>query len=258
MSVLDVRDLTVRYGNGPVAAVQNVSFSIEKASCVALIGPNGAGKSTVLSALAGDATVLPFTSGSVLVDGRDIAKLPAHRRARLGVARTYQVARSFKTMSVGENLALGSFAHRRPSLSWLGSFRGHTKPPADFSEFEMRHTKRPGELSQGDVKLLELAMAVSPNPRLLLLDEATAGMARSETRSIIEMLRHFRKSRPDLTVVLVEHDMDLVFGVADRIIVLHHGEIVADGTPEEIQKDETVRSVYLGKRPGTAAEKAHD
>jgi ABC-type branched-subunit amino acid transport system ATPase component len=254
MSILDVSDLTVRYGSGIAPAVQRVSFTIDEPSCVALIGPNGAGKSTVLSALAGDATVLPFTTGNISVHGRDVTKLPAHRRARLGIARTYQVARSFKTMSVGENLALSSFAHRRPSLSWLGSFRGHHRAPVDFADFAMPNASRPGELSQGDVKLLELAMAVSPGPKLLLLDEATAGMARTETRSIIEMLRRLRQSRPELTIVLVEHDMDLVFGVADRVIVLHHGEIVADGHPDAVQADETVRSVYLGKRAGSVSE----
>jgi len=257
MSILDVNDLTVHYGGGASPAVRNVSFTIEEPGCVALIGPNGAGKSTVLSALAGDATVLPFTSGAISVHGRDITKLPAHRRARIGVARTYQVARSFKSMTVGENLALGSFAHGRPSLSWLKSFRGHRQPPADFVEFDMPHASLPGELSQGDVKLLELALAVAPGPKLLLLDEATAGMARAETRSIIEMLRRLRTSRPDLTIVLVEHDMDLVFGVADRVIVLHHGEIVADGDPASVQANETVRSVYLGKR-AAAVEVSND
>lgn len=230
--VLRIKNLTKTFGG--LNAVDDVSFDLEAETITALIGPNGAGKSTCFNLLGG--SIAP-NSGSVIFDDTDITKLPQHKRIQAGIGRTFQIAATFTSMTVFENVRTALHAANKPNsdIDQLLLIVGL----ADQSG------RRIPELSYGDVKCVELAMALAARPRFLLLDEPTAGMAASARTEIIERVVQAAKDR-QMTVLFTEHDMDAVFGYASRILVMDQGRLIADGIPEDIRQNPLVQSVYLG------------
>ena len=244
MSVLAIRSLSKTFGG--VRAVNDVSFEIAQGEFLAMIGPNGAGKSTCFNMINGQ---LEPDSGEILFAGRDIARLEAREIWRLGVGRTFQVAATFGSMTVIENvqMALISHAHEIYHL-WRESADLHRDRALDLLEqVGMREAAgRPSrELAYGDVKRVELAIALANEPRLLLMDEPTAGMAPRERNDLIALVKRLVVER-GISVLFTEHSMDVVFAFADRIIVLARGRLIADGDAASIRDNPQVRDVYFG------------
>ncbi|MCS0494851.1 ABC transporter ATP-binding protein [Ancylobacter sp. MQZ15Z-1] len=244
MSVLEVEGLAKAYGG--VQALGGVSFTVGAGELLALIGPNGAGKSTCFNIV--DGQIRP-DRGTVRLAGREVTGLPPRRMARLGVGRTFQIAAVFDSLTVLENVQAALIAARRQTFAlW--------RPAATIAREEAQHlleqtgmadhAGRPAsELAYGDVKRLELAMAIASEPLLLLMDEPTAGMAPAERLALIELVKRLTRSR-GLAVLFTEHSMDVVFGHADRVVVLAGGQIVASGDVDAIRADPQVRALYLG------------
>ena len=244
MTILAVDGLAKSFGG--VRAVNGVSFSVAAGEMLALIGPNGAGKSTCFNMLNGQ--IRP-DSGRIALNGHDIAGLSPRRVWRLGVGRTFQIAATFASMTVRENVQVALLAHHRriwrfwrPAAAWF-------VPEADalLTQVGMRDQaeRAAGVLAYGDLKRLELAIALANAPRLLLMDEPTAGMAPAERVALMQLTRTLA-SKQGLAVLFTEHDMDVVFGVASRIVVLNRGEVIAGGDGAAIRADPRVRAVYLG------------
>jgi branched-chain amino acid transport system ATP-binding protein len=229
-------------------ALKTATLVVPRGSISALIGPNGAGKSTLFGIIAG--SVRP-TAGKVLFDGQDVTGLPAWRRARMGMSRAFQVARFFPSFTVEENIRGAILAQH--GVSWQ-FYRGENPPEvagevrASLDVARLTHLAgtKAEHLSQGDRKRLELTMATSMRPKLLLLDEPTAGMSPPETASTIDLIRWLWKEQ-GCTVLLTEHDMAVVFNLAEQITVLNLGEIIAEGAPDEISRDQHVIDAYLGE-----------
>ena len=241
---LAVSHLSKAYGG--VEAVRDVSFEVAAGEMVALIGPNGAGKTTCFNILNGQ--VAP-DAGDVRLDGASLLGLPPHRIWRLGVGRTFQVTATFASMSVRENVQAALLSHHRQNYSMWARAAGFRVEEADalLERVGMREqAARPcAELAYGDLKRVELAVALANRPRLLLMDEPTAGMAPEERSALMQLAAGL--ARDDrLAVLFTEHDMNVVFGFATRVIVLHLGEVIAAGKPEEVRADARVREVYLG------------
>ena len=241
---LAVTRLSKAYGG--VEAVRDVSFDVAAGEMVALIGPNGAGKTTCFNILNGQ---LAPDAGDVRLDGASLLGLPPHRIWRLGVGRTFQVTATFASMSVRENVQAALLSHHRQNYSMWARAAGFRVEEADalLERVGMREqAARPcAELAYGDLKRVELAVALANRPRLLLMDEPTAGMAPEERGALMQLaagLAHDDR----LAVLFTEHDMNVVFGFATRVIVLHLGEVIAAGAPEEVRADARVREVYLG------------
>jgi branched-chain amino acid transport system ATP-binding protein len=243
--VLRVENLRKSFGG--VDAVAGVSLSLARGEVRALIGPNGAGKSTLFNILAG---ALRADAGTVELEGRPIGGLPSHVIARRGVGRTFQITATFGTLSVLENVQLARLSHRRRTAALLTPAARLEAQAARALLDEVglaEHAARPaGELAYGDLKKLELAIALAGEPRLLLLDEPTAGMAAAERVSLMSLAVGIARER-GLTVLFTEHDMDVVFAAADRILVLHEGHVIADGLPAVVREDRQVQAVYLGE-----------
>lgn len=242
---LRVQQLAQHYGG--VKALDGVSFEVPAGQCVALIGPNGAGKSTCFACLAGQQ--LPG-AGQVIWQGRDVTDLPPAQRQALGVARTFQVAQTFEALTVLQNIQL---VRARKSLSWWDRLAGREEAAAlqalaQVGLAEQTHTVV-ADLPYGAKKRLELAMALAGLPgqgeRVLLLDEPAAGLAPAERADMMALVRQV--AHEGVTVLYTEHNMDAVFGVADRVLVLMQGRLVADGTPEAVAQDPQVRERYLGR-----------
>ncbi|HEX5308146.1 MAG TPA: ATP-binding cassette domain-containing protein [Solirubrobacteraceae bacterium] len=234
--VLELRELRRSFGG--VKAVDGITLSVLAGDVVALIGPNGAGKSTLFALMMGE---LAASAGEIHLDGRDMRRLSARAHARAGIGRTFQAPRLFAGLSVWENIlaALGARTNRSDREG---------PPPADaLGEVGLyeRRAELAGSLSQGQRKRLELAMVLALRPRLLLLDEPTAGMGVAERAAVMELVMAAVQWRR-LTMVFCEHDMETVFAHADRVVVMDRGAIVADGTPREVREDPHVQSVYLG------------
>lgn len=244
-TLLQVQGLTRRYGS--IIAVEDVDLNVEKATRHAIIGPNGAGKSTLFAMVAG--TLTP-SAGHVLLEGTDVTRMRVHRRARRGLVKTFQHSSVFDSMTVEENVALGS------RLVHGGSVRpfGRTEPKVRSVTGQIleevgladRRTTMARELSHGERRQLELALALSVEPKVLLLDEPTAGMSARETERFVELITALGS---DTTILIIEHDLDVVFSLADRVTVLHLGRVIADGTPREIRESELVQRIYLGVAP---------
>ena len=232
MTLLSATGLTKAYGG--VRAVDGVDLAVDAGQMVAMIGPNGAGKSTCFGMIGGQ--IRP-DAGRVQLDGVDITAYPPKSRARLGLGRTFQVAQVFASMTVGENLAVATRGTVRPLLLDRVGLAGAADRPA-------------AALAYGDIKRLELALALATGPRLLLMDEPTAGMAPAERRSLMTLIAGLARD-DGLAVLFTEHDMDVVFGHADRILVLDRGRLIAAGEPAAIRADARVRAVYLGQGDGT-------
>ena len=242
--VLEVSHLSKAYGG--VQAVRDVSFGVDAGEMVAIIGPNGAGKTTCFNMLNGQ---LQPDSGDILLDGASLLGLPPHRIWRLGVGRTFQVTATFGSMSVRENVQAALLSHhRRNHALWIRATEFRVdEADALLDRVGMREQapRLCAELAYGDLKRVELAVALANRPRLLLMDEPTAGMAPEERGALMELAA--RLAREDrLAVLFTEHDMDVVFGFAMRVLVLHLGELIAAGTPDEVRANAQVREVYLG------------
>jgi branched-chain amino acid transport system ATP-binding protein len=244
MSELSIRSLSKSFGG--VHAVNDVSFSVGSGEFLAMIGPNGAGKSTCFNMINGQ---LAPDSGSIMFEGRDLAGLKPREIWRLGVGRTFQVAATFGSMTVIENVQMALLSHAGdiyrvfPAAAQLHRARALEL----LDQVGMREAAdRPSrELAYGDVKRIELAIALANDPRLLLMDEPTAGMAPRERNDLIALVKRLVVER-GISVLFTEHSMDVVFAFADRIIVLARGRLIASGTAQEIQNDAKVREVYFG------------
>ena len=251
MSILAVQDLAKSYGG--VDALAGVSFVLERGEILALIGPNGAGKTTCFNMLGGQ--ILP-DRGKVLLEGRDITGTPARRMARLGVGRTFQVTQTYASMSVRENVQLALVAHHRRIFSYLSRaailYRDEALALLERVGMASQADRLAGVLAYGDLKRLELAVALAQEPRLLLMDEPTAGMAAQERLALMTLAAGLARERT-ISVLFTEHDMDVVFAHADRIIVLDRGRILAEGAPAVVRNDPRVREVYLGSGRMVAA-----
>ncbi len=249
--LLSVRGLTRHFGG--VTAADGIDLDVYEGEAHAIIGPNGAGKTTFIAQVAG--FTLP-DAGTVELDGRPITRLPVHRRARLGLSRSFQLTSIFATLTVLENAALAvQAAAGHAYRMWGEALRDPELRAAALAGLgrvglAARAEDAAGDLSHGEQRQLEIAMALATRPRLLLLDEPMAGMGPEESRRMVELLRSLRREH---TLLLVEHDMDAVFAVADRITVLVHGRVIASGRPEEVRGDPEVRRAYLGEDfPGAA------
>jgi branched-chain amino acid transport system ATP-binding protein len=244
MSVLTVAGLRKAFGG--VQAVDDVSFALEAGELLALIGPNGAGKSTCFNMLNGQ---FPPDRGTIHFDGRDIAGLTPRQIWRLGVGRTFQITATFGSMTVLENVQMVLLSmHRRLGSLWRKVARLHVdEAMALLARVGMTaQAGRPcGILAYGDLKRVELAIALAHKPKLLLMDEPTAGMAPRERLALMDLTRQLVREQ-GVSVLFTEHDMDVVFSHADRVIVLNRGRLIAEGLPAAVRDDKAVQKVYLG------------
>ena len=234
---------------GVVSAADNVDLRIEEGVLTSIIGPNGAGKTTLINLLTGN--ILP-DSGKVFFYDEEITHLPIHKRVKKGICRSFQIMNIFPKLTVFENLQIPVFSLVNRSLRFFKPVRSYPdvneRVDKLLAELGMVSKKDllSGTLSHGDQRLLEIGLAMASDPKLLFLDEPTAGMNPVERVKVLENIRRLSREKQS-TFVIVEHDMDIVFSLSDRIIVLHRGQILADGKPEEIKQNEDVKKVYLGE-----------
>ena len=244
MSALSVRGLSKSYDG--VQALRELSFGVAAGELVAMIGPNGAGKTTCFNLLNGQ---LEPDAGEIALDGRSLVGLAPREIWRLGVGRTFQVTATFGSMSVRENVQVALLSRHGRLKSLFSSAAGFLAGEADALLQRvgmLEQAARPcALLAYGDLKRVELAVALAGRPRLLLMDEPTAGMAQAERGALMELAAGLARSE-SLAILFTEHDMDVVFGYATRILVLHSGELISAGSPAEVQADPRVREVYLG------------
>jgi branched-chain amino acid transport system ATP-binding protein len=236
----------VRKSFGGVVATAGVDFTLEEREFVAVIGPNGAGKSTFFNLITGEHAI---DSGSIRFRGEEIAGQRPDRIARRGIARAFQVSNLFGSMTCRENVRQAIIGYEGRAMEFFRPAAGIGREEVDeildaCGLGELREAEA-GSLSQGDKKRLELAIALGMKPRLLLLDEPTAGMSSEESREIMQLIGRINRER-GLSIVFTEHDMGLVFGFAERIVVLHQGAVIAQGKPEEVRANRMVQDVYLG------------
>jgi branched-chain amino acid transport system ATP-binding protein len=244
-AILETRNLSKSFG--ALAAVQDVSLAIEAGGLHSIIGPNGAGKTTLFNLLTGS---FPPTSGRILLDQQDVTGTPAHRIAHLGLSRSFQRTNVFPAFSLLQNVWIAAFATGR---SWNGLLFRNTDQYPEANEQARQALRDVGlidkqnhlarEISHGEQRQLELAIALAARPRVLLLDEPAAGLSPEETRRMVALVRSL-KGR--YTIVLIEHKMDIIMSVSDRISVMHFGRLIAEGAPAEIQRNPEVRRAYLG------------
>jgi branched-chain amino acid transport system ATP-binding protein len=245
--MLEVLAVTKNFGR--LAAVREVSLAVAPGELRAVIGPNGAGKTTFFNLISG---LFPPTAGRVVFDGHDVTGLPAHARVTLGMARTFQITEIFPELSVLENVRIGAEVaagfRLRPWISRAeaAELQRRIEETLNLTGLSGKADRLVGELAHGDQRAAEIAMALALRPRLLLLDEPTAGMGDQETYEITQLVRRLHRDGK-LTIVLIEHDMRVVFHLADRITVLDQGKLLAEGTPQEIAVNEAVQAAYLGK-----------
>ncbi len=245
MTLLKAENLTKAFG--ALTAVNDVTLAVQAGTLHSIIGPNGAGKTTLFNLLTGQ---FPPTSGRIVFDGRDITGTPAHRIAHLGLARSFQRTNVFPALSLLDNVWVAAFARGR---SWRGLVWRRSDGYAEVTERARAALADVGladkadqparEISHGEQRQLELAIALAAAPRVLLLDEPAAGLSPDEMQKMVALVRGL-KGR--YTIVLIEHKMDIIMGVSDRVSVMHFGSLIAEGTPTEIQRNPEVRRAYLG------------
>ncbi|MFK5978143.1 MAG: ABC transporter ATP-binding protein [Rhizobiaceae bacterium] len=247
-SIMEVIGLTKTFGG--IHAIDNVDLNVRENELHAIIGPNGAGKTTLIAQICGG---LQPDAGKILFRGHEITRMPEHQRSRLGLARSFQITSIFLDMPVIENVALAVQSRRGHSYKFWKPARNDrelTDPAQQALEkvgLSNRRNDIAGELSHGEHRQLEIAMALSTEPKMLLLDEPLAGMGPEESVRLIAILQ---KLKGEKSILLIEHDMDAVFALADRVSVLVYGRIVANGTPGEIRNNRDVRRAYLGEEEG--------
>lgn len=246
--ILRTTDLTKHFGG--LAAVEGVNLQVEEGTIHAIIGPNGAGKTTLFNMLTGEITP---TRGEVYFQEKKITGLKPHEGVRIGMGRSFQQNSLFKSLTVLENARLAAHVHYAGAFNFLRDFRSFLKPieraRVILEELEILDLsdKRAGELSHGAMRTLEVGLALAADPRLILLDEPTSGMSPDETIKMVRLIRKLAKQR---TMVVIEHNMNLVWSISTAITVLHQGEVLATGSPAEIEKNPEVRKAYLGGYTG--------
>ena len=244
--LLRVQNLVRRFGG--ITATDDLSLDIAKGELHAIIGPNGAGKTTLITQLTGQ---LQPNSGTIHFGGQDITRLPAYRRSALGLARSFQITSLLKDFTAADNVALAAQAHDGHSFYFWGNARKekHLREAAHAAlarvGLEARADVVVSRLSHGEQRQLELAVALATKPQLLLLDEPMAGLGVSESARMVELLKELRR---EVTIILVEHDMEAVFALADRISVLVYGKVIACDVPDAIRVNEEVKRAYLGEQ----------
>ena len=243
--ILRTEGLTKRFGG--FTALNGVSVGFRKGALTGVIGPNGAGKSTFFNLLTG---AFPASAGRIFFEGQDITATPQHRYAAMGIAKSFQITNVFPQLTALENVRVAAQALVARFDSWrprarLTGLVDEARALLDTVGLQHRAGAAAGTLAHGEQRALEIAMALAARPRLLLLDEPTAGMSPEETRDMMDLILQLAEDR---TVVLVEHKMRLVMGVSERLLVLHHGELLAEGTPDDIRANDEVKRVYLGQR----------
>ncbi len=242
---LELRDVTVAYD--ALRAVDGVTLAVPIGQRRAIIGPNGAGKTTLFNAISG--VVLP-TAGRVTFNGHDMTRMPPHRRARLGISRTFQITNLFPSLSVEDNMVLALRGGSRRKFSLFGTSTRNAQEEVKLGEalaaarLHAHAGTRVRELSYGEQRQLELALAIVVSPQLVLLDEPAAGLSPAERRIVADVIRALPRT---LTIVLIEHDMDLALGLADHVTCLHEGRVLIEADPDAIRRDARVQEVYLGR-----------
>jgi branched-chain amino acid transport system ATP-binding protein len=249
-SLLRIDGLNRRFGG--VIASDAITLDIPRGEFHAIIGPNGAGKTTLIGLLAGE--IAP-QSGTIRFDGADITRLPVHRRSRLGIARSFQITSLFREFTALDNVSLAVQAHAGHSFRFWqearrdDSLRGPASTALARVGLSGRADTRVDKLSHGEHRQLEIAVALATQPRLLLLDEPMAGMGPDESARVVDILRELKG---DITTLLIEHDMETVFALADRITVLVYGRVIASGDPATVRADAAVREAYLGEQDASS------
>ena len=252
MAQLEVKDITLRFGG--VTAIKGVGFNVEQGTIHAIIGPNGAGKTSMLNCISG---VYRPQEGRIVLDGKDITALSPYARTGLGLARTFQNIALFKGMTVLDNLLIGRHTHQKAGLLAGGIYYGsgqkeevihreYVEDIIDFLEIEPIRKKTVGTLAYGLQKRVELARALALEPKILLLDEPMAGMNAEEKEDMARFVLDINDDR-GTTIVMIEHDMGVVMDISNRVVVLNFGQKIADGTPDEVQRDSQVQKAYLGQ-----------
>lgn len=252
MSLLEIEDVSKKFGG--LVALDQVSIDLEEGELVSLVGPNGAGKSTLINVLTG---MLHPTDGSIRYMGTDIVGKEPYEIVQMGIGRSFQMAEIFPELTVRENVSVAAFISNHGSFS-VNFFRRRAnydevhERTAEILEtigFEEEADRKAKHLPYGDTRRLEVAIGMATDPDLMFMDEPTAGMSPGETDMTTDLIRSMLEDW-GITILLVEHDMDVVFNVSDRVITLHQGSIIARGTPDEIRDDPTVRKAYLGGAGG--------
>ena len=244
MTALTINNLSRHFGG--LQAVSNVSFTVEVGERRLMIGPNGAGKTTLFNMLAG---ALPVSAGRVVLFGRDITLLPAYARARMGIARTFQITNLFPRLTVRDNLLLALLAaenavrSRHRPVSANHSLMHHATRLLDKWDLSAIAGKDAKDIAYGEQRQIDLVLALAAQPKILLLDEPTAGLSAAEVVRVVGMIRSLPR---DITILMIEHDMDVAFELADRVSVLHQGHLIAEGDVEAIRNHPQVREIYLG------------
>jgi branched-chain amino acid transport system ATP-binding protein len=246
-TLLQIENLNKSFGR--VQAAVDINLAFQEGVLTSIIGPNGAGKSTLINMLSGS---LPADSGRIVFQGRNITDMPIHRRVRLGLCRSFQVVNVFPELTVFDNIQLPALAVRNRSRRLFGSLANESAVKHEVNEIlELIGLAAEADtiasaLSHGDERVLEVGIAMAARPKLLFLDEPTAGMNPVERGRILENIRNL-SDQGRTTFVIVEHDMDIVFSLSQRVIVLHYGEVIGDGTTAEVKSNPRVREVYLGE-----------
>ena len=237
MTLLSVEHLTMAFGS--LVAADNVSFNVERGSIVGLLGPNGAGKTTVFNCISG---YYPPTSGKVTLESRDITRAPAYKVARLGAVRTFQVVQPLKELSVLDNVLIGAFLKEKST----SKARGVANRCIDLCHLSEYRDALAGELPIGIKKRLEMARTLATGPKLLMLDETMAGLTSTEVKTAVELILKIRES--GVTLLVVEHIMEAIMPIADKVVVLDGGKKIAEGPPREIIENEQVIKAYFGEK----------
>ncbi len=241
MAILELHNVTKRFGG--LTAVDNVSLAIQEGEILGVIGPNGAGKTTLVNVITGADSL---TKGQVVFQGQQIGQKPAHQRGRMGLARTFQVVKPFRNLTVRENVAVGAmFGAGGAKRSSAEAFH-RADELLDLVGFSERADQKAEEITLADQKRLELAKALAMDPKLLLLDEVMAGLNPRETQEAMQLIQTVHRS--GVTLLVIEHIMRAVMGISTRVVVLHLGRVLAEGSPEQIVRDEHVIAAYLGER----------
>ncbi|APE43851.1 ABC transporter ATP-binding protein [Sulfitobacter alexandrii] len=254
MAILEVKDVGKRFGG--LQALSNVNLSVAENSCHAIIGPNGAGKSTLLNCLVGK--LIPDT-GSVMFDGQSVLGRKPYEINQMGISRVFQTPEIFGDLTVMENMMIPCFAKRDGAFELNAVTSVHSQRDVIEKAEQMlvdmklidKREMHAASMSRGDKRRLEIAMCLAQDPRLLLLDEPTAGMARADTNNTIDLLKQIKEER-DITIAIIEHDMHVVFSLAERITVLAQGTPLVEDTPEKIKGHPKVREAYLGESQDAA------